>query len=689
MGVRILEGHVIDVLRSLPAESVHCVWTSVPYWGLRAYGTEPQVWGGAEICEHEWGDELPGSNRGGSGTPTDKNGRGEGYGRDMARGTVCQRCGAWRGEHGLEPTLEMWLANEVTIWREVRRVLRKDGVCWLNCGDAYATSPSGSFDKGGRGGGALEGGVFRANKPISTAAKRVTAGKDRADVDVGGWGASDDSLRWRGVQGLASKQRLMLPARLAMELQKPFYSGKIKRETDRIWLAAMIDGEGCFYIHRRPAGQSTYDGSGRVRQNDTFSPALQVCNTSRAIVERVARIAGCGVMSEKQQKQTLYIWDARGDEARSIAREVYPHLVGKQHQCRLICGSPSNGPKATATWESLKSLHQGEKPTIDFDPPEPLWEPGFWLRDEVVWNKLNPMPSSVTDRTTPAHEMVYLLTKSPRYYYDAVAIMEPMADSSVQRLAQPSIDTQRGGPKQDQYEAAGLNGKSGSRRPNEIVKGLARKNEQAVNGGVLASASPRTGFNARWDAAEAHRKLNNQDEKLVAGEKWGARHDGWKATQADRAGRNKRSVWPLATEPWPEAHFATAPTMLVEPCLLAGTSARGCCAKCGAPWEREIEPTGHINGREPAHHPGNTPTKTDSTGWAPQNRPSGNWLPRCKCDAAVVPCRVLDIFGGSGTTGIVADRLGLDCILIELKPEYAAMARKRVAENLPGLPGLS
>jgi len=239
-----------------------------------------------------------------------------------------------------------------------------------------------------------------------------------------------------------------------------------------------------------------------------------------------------------------------------------------------------------------------------------LHDDGWYVRDEIVWHKPNPMPSSVSDRTTPAHEMIYLLSKSPRYFYDANAIREPMADSSVARLTQPAIDEQRGGAKQDAYETAGINERSGSRRPNEIVQGLARrgKNEQSPD-------RTQAGFNDRWDAKEARARLNNQSEKLVAGEKWGARHEGWQAVKDSLGGRNKRSVWTIATDPFPDAHFATFPPGLIEPCIKAG------CPKGGL---------------------------------------------------------VLDPFGGAGTTALVALRHGRRAALIELNPAYAEMAQARI-----------
>src|SRR3990170_3657676 len=91
------QGHVLDVLATLPAASVHCVVTSPPYWGLRNYSTPPVTWPDG-----------------------------------------------WTGHLGLEPTVEMWVTHLVEVFRAVRRVLRDDGVCWVNLGDSYAS--------GGRGG---------------------------------------------------------------------------------------------------------------------------------------------------------------------------------------------------------------------------------------------------------------------------------------------------------------------------------------------------------------------------------------------------------------------------------------------------------------------------------------------------------------------------------------------------------
>ena len=141
----------------------------------------------------------------------------------------------------------------------------------------------------------------------------------------------------------------------------------------------------------------------------------------------------------------------------------------------------------------------------------------------------------------------------------------------------------------------------------------------------------------------------------------------------ERLTRNIRNVWTIATAPYSEAHFATFPPALIEPCIKAGTSEKGCCAGCGAPWVRDLGDRYRTEGRGAGN------------GFARPQRPKGRetigWSPSCACAAKTVPCVVLDCFGGAGTTGLVADRLGRNAILIELNPEYAEMAKRRIEED--------
>ena len=153
-------GDAREVLRAMPGERVHCVICSPPYWGLRDYGLEPLIWGGDDSeCEHEWGEEGNASGRRKSAAEIKANqerasqrgydvggwGASEHAALHIDRSAIppssfCRYCSAWSGSLGLEPTPELYVAHIVEVFREVRRVLRRDGTCWVNMGDGYANS---------------------------------------------------------------------------------------------------------------------------------------------------------------------------------------------------------------------------------------------------------------------------------------------------------------------------------------------------------------------------------------------------------------------------------------------------------------------------------------------------------------------------------------------------------------------
>ncbi|MCK9268401.1 MAG: site-specific DNA-methyltransferase, partial [Alkaliphilus sp.] len=122
-------------------------------WGLRDYGLPPLIWGGDKDCQHEWGEQTIERKRGticGANAQAGNTLSGV-SGTELRQGQFCQKCGAWLGCLGLEPTPEMFVANMVEIFREVRRVLRPDGTLWLNLGDSYNGSggAGGDYNKGG------------------------------------------------------------------------------------------------------------------------------------------------------------------------------------------------------------------------------------------------------------------------------------------------------------------------------------------------------------------------------------------------------------------------------------------------------------------------------------------------------------------------------------------------------------
>ena len=249
---------------------------------------------------------------------------------------------------------------------------------------------------------------------------------------------------------------------------------------------------------------------------------------------------------------------------------------------------------------------------------------GWYLRSDIIWHKPNCMPESVTDRPTKSHEYIFLLSKSQKYYYDKEAILEPHSEETKKYFEKYVLD----------------HSKSLSER--KIALG--------------DKGRTRTGFgNSR---AEATACMNP-------------------------AGRNKRTVWTVATKPYSEAHFATFPEKLIEPCILAGTSERGVCPECGAPWIRQVKKTeikrDRPNATTESHLQNNNRRRGCPNDYGGQEVETTGWLPSCSCSCDPVPAVVLDPFFGAGTTGLVAKKLGRRFIGIELNEAYIGMAQKRIA----------
>lgn len=277
---------------------------------------------------------------------------------------------------------------------------------------------------------------------------------------------------------------------------------------------------------------------------------------------------------------------------------------------------------------------------------------GWYLRCDVVWAKPNPMPESVRDRPSRSHEYVFLLTKSERYFHDADAVRVALNESTVSRAIG------HGGPN-------GGSAAAGKLRPLGDWDGEAPEaaRDRAIGRGLKL-----------YDGLRNDGSPTEIEERILAGVSGGT-----------ILGSNLKSVWPIPTQPFPEAHFATFPEALVETCVRAGTSDAGACSVCGTPWVREVRAVGGTIGHD--WHPDKSLEKgrvqgiPDEAGDGSYRRLDLGFRPRCAHpDAPKVPCVVLDPFGGSGTTPAVARRLGRRSVAVELNPLYVALAERRVGK---------
>jgi len=142
----IYQGDALEVLKTFPDEFVDTIVTSPPYWGLRDYGESAcRVWGGNPNCEHEWGDVIPRMHEGGGnrGVPREWQRPSRSAHTGGNSGRFCRRCGAWYGQLGLEPTLDLYVEHLLQITAELKRVLKPSGVMWWNHGDCYGGSGKG------------------------------------------------------------------------------------------------------------------------------------------------------------------------------------------------------------------------------------------------------------------------------------------------------------------------------------------------------------------------------------------------------------------------------------------------------------------------------------------------------------------------------------------------------------------
>jgi len=436
----------------------------------------------------------------------------------------------------------------------------------------------------------------------------------------------------------------MMPARVAMALQAPYeVPSCVQKDTDKAWLAAMFDGEGCIGIRRY---DSFKDGE---KKQDGFVIYTVVTNNDIELLDRCIEITGLGSARLKQaagdtdsrlitSRRDSYGWRLDGNKAVDVIRAIYPFLIAKKKQacvaytldCLNKAGREARGngpvpPELQGKREFLKQLINklNQREVVDIpswvEEPKPKIEPGWYLRSMIPWIKKNAMPESVTDRPASAVEYVFMFSKSETYFWDRHAVMMQSSDNTHPRR-----------------------GRDGSFMGNQVTDETLRS--RAVNPKAQRSEDG-SKQNPSWSAGcsqyiVGQRNRRNSDWLL----------ESFQGLLLDENGQ------PLALIVNPKGtsidHFATYPEKLVQPFIIGGTSERGCCATCGKPWERMLsarQPTiGRSSGNKERkfrdEHGGNEERRTHQGfgfPYEPGVTITAGWQPGCECHGKLTRVKVM------------------------------------------------
>ena len=513
--------------------SVHCVVTSPPYWGLRAYGGDP-------------------------------------------------------GMIGLEPMFDDHLGNLVEVFREVRRVLRDDGTLWLNYGDAYWSNP-----------GNYRGGGETINLEGST--PRHRSGMPRVGNEF------------------KPKDLMMMPARVAMALQAEGW-----------WLRSEI-----VWHKPNPMPESVTD-----RPTSSHEKVFLLTEKPRYFYDadavRVPVTGGARPRVPKAEDGSF----AHGSDERGIQKNWASDSLPTSANLRNVWKIPTHGfSGGTETCRlalaSSDALSDDMMHIASQDCPH-----HGGLSDRVPMAFCGERVADETTRTLRKHSRPF------RVQSGALVPVVPLPDGW--SLEQSS----------DCFRLLYSLSATGHNRENR-KKAL----DPSTSPAYSASAENQDHTERKSMSHGNTAPFFHNHENNILPDDSGAHPSA--QTQCRNASKSSSdnppcicTIYEIETKK--TSHFATFPPALAKRCILAGTSAAGVCAGCGAPWAR---PAGK---------------------WLPGE--TTGWLPSCTCDAGRVPATVFDPFGGSGTVGICAEELGRRSVLTELSPEYCTMARERIDAQQPSLP---
>jgi DNA modification methylase len=381
MSHQVIHGDCREVLKTMPDRSVHCIVTSPPYYGLRDYGVDGQI--------------------------------------------------------GLEHAPDAYVAELVAVFREARRVLRDDGAFWLNIGDSYF----GSCQTGGT--NSKEGSAKRAGRMFSRAGHAQSCDSDdteelgfrgRGSLSGNPYGGRTDAW-WSRIAGSDARLALVQAGEPLSQIRECMAAlaahlpneGSSPRKLKRLSSAAILD-QAHSAVH---AVEQLYASLPSI-PGECAPPLLvgsRLSDIVLACLSSLQSFAAC-------VQACAHMLDAPSQRQRCTADTASPF---EELACRIQC---TVGLCSTLlAWVEYKpqrpTLKRKDLIMIPARMALALQADGWYLRSEIIWSKPNPMPESIRDRPTSAHEKVYLFAKSSRYFYDADAVKEK-SRSQVQIRRQPN-----------------------------------------------------------------------------------------------------------------------------------------------------------------------------------------------------------------------------------------------------------
>lgn len=690
MVIELKIGDCREVLKTLPEKSVHCCVTSPPYFNLRDYGVEGQI--------------------------------------------------------GLESSPESYVNELVQVFREVKRVLRDDGTLWLNLGDSYSGSGKGQYRDGEHNpkkkkteGMILDSGIVpRGLKPkdLIGIPWRVAFA-----LQADGWYLRQDII-WclsGGNWVYVKSQKGVMPMMI-----KDLY--RLKPETVQLWngekwtnLLGMSKSErsgdeielvlrsgeriSCTRNHKFPTSRGLLEASEIVNGD-----ILEMCKLPDndnpldcAIGELAGWFAGLYIAEGSMAGDTIQIsghikeevrWNKIQEFARMYGASVTRTISGNKMDVRVYGKIPNaiiselvSGRTAIdkcfspVCWQySNKFLDSMLQGYLDGDGHNDVknnrWRLGFTRNYNLerdlrtvcarLGYKLVLKPSTVKykEENRPTFKGEIRKVRGEHWNNKQCGEVIEIRNARCRFVYDIGVEDE---PHVFALASGVLTHNSKNNPMPESVRDRCTKSHEYI---FLLSKSKKYYFD---NEAIKEPNANPARKSYVCGSRSnGVNKDRNDNDMVERSknftssGRNKRSVWQVNTKPYKGAHFATFPSKLIEPCILAGTSEHGVCYECGAPFERVTEKTGyteHGGLRKRADAPGAEVSQSSvfRTGLIPTTQTVG-WQPSCTCDALPVPATVLDPFGGSGTVGEVCNKLNRNAILIELNPEYESLIVERTRD---------